>query len=160
MPNSFFTTRLPGLHIPRALRIIRSCAAAGAVVLTCLASAASAQGVLYDCDVTQKKRDLDWIPDKVAIVVSDTGQVSVSDPIILHFVNRPIPAKVTRNNARKFHIRWTVENVVNSSNQSTPYFDYSAQINKKTLRFSIYASPENYPDRFTGKGSCVVRSGK
>lgn len=125
-----------------------------------LATTASAKGVLYDCTVTQKKQSVDWISDRVAIVVRDDGQVTVSDSVIQFFKKRPIPAKIDRNNDRKLHVRWVLEDVVNGSNQQTPYFDYTAHINKKTMRFAIYANPENFPNRFSGKGSCTLRTEK
>ncbi|MFK7881343.1 hypothetical protein [Roseobacter sp.] len=131
-----------------------------AAVYTVFASAASAQGVLYDCDVTEKKKNLGWISNKVAIVVAEDGQASVSDSVILYFAKRPMAAQVDRNNAKKLNVSWTLKNVVNAANQVTPYFDYTAQINKRNMRFSIYAQPENYPNRFSGKGSCTLRTGK
>ncbi|WP_298913330.1 hypothetical protein [uncultured Roseobacter sp.] len=123
-----------------------------------MAQAGAAQGVLYDCDVTQKRKDLDWISDKVGIVVKPNGQVTVIDAVILYFNKTPMSAKVVRNDAKRLDVRWTIRGAKDDANQRVGYFDYSAQINKKTNKFAIYAKPENYPNRFSGKGKCTPRT--
>ncbi|MBW4707729.1 hypothetical protein KX928_08010 [Roseobacter sp. YSTF-M11] len=129
-----------------------------ALALTFFAQAALAQGVLYDCDITQKRKDLDWISDKVGIVVKANGQVTVIDAVILYFHQKPMQAKVVRNTKDKLDIRWTIRNAKDDANQRVPYFDYSATINKKNNKFALYARPENYPNRFSGKGKCTPRT--
>ena len=122
------------------------------------ALAASPKGVLYDCDITEKRDELFWIADKIAIVAMDSGEVLVTDQVILTFNELPLKARVGRNTERKFNIRWTVKNIVNSSNQYTPAFEYSATLNKKNNRITVYASPDGYSDRFSGRGSCTLRT--
>ena len=130
------------------------------LILSLCTTAASAQGVLYECDVTQKKKDLDWISDKVGIVVKADGHVMVTDAVILHFNKRPMPATLVRDTPKRLDIRWTLTNTKDDRNQSTPHFDYTAQVNKKNMKFAIYGKPENFPNRFVGKGTCRVRKGK
>lgn len=126
------------------------------LVLSAPAFAATG-GVLYDCDITQKRERLFWIADKIAIVVKDTGEVVVFDEVILTFNQSPLTARVTRDTTKKLAIRWTLKDLVNSSNQYTSAFEYTATLNKGTNRIAVYASPDGYPNRFSGKGSCTAR---
>ncbi|MFK7745469.1 MAG: hypothetical protein AB8B47_10470 [Roseobacter sp.] len=122
------------------------------------ALAAQPTGVLYDCDITQKRDRLFWIADKIAIVVKDDGEVVVFDQVILRFNEAPLTARVTRNNDRRMVLRWTLRNVVNGANQLTTAFDYTATLTKSNNRIAVYASPEGYSDRFSGKGTCTKRT--
>ena len=122
------------------------------------AIAAKTNGILYDCDITQKKDRLYWIADKIAIVVLDNGEVVVSDEVILRFHSRPMAARVTRDNDRKLAIRWTLKDLVNSSNQYTSAFEYHATLNKGSNEISVHARPEGYPNRFSGRGGRKPRT--
>lgn len=122
------------------------------------AFAATEKGVLYDCDITQKRDRLFWIADKIAIVVKDDGEVVVFDEVILHYHRSPMSARVTRDNDKKLAIRWTLKDLVNTSNQHTSAFEYSAMLDKKDNSIAVYATPDGYPNRFSGKGTCVSRT--
>lgn len=124
-----------------------------------MAMPVQANGVLYDCDITQKRQGVGWISEKIAIVVTQSGQVVVSDGIILRFNRQPMQARVGRNTDRKLVIRWTLKDVVNANNQTTPAFEYSATLSKATNKIAVYASPEGYPNRFSGKGTCALQYG-
>lgn len=134
--------------IPRVLTIL---------LLTCAASAASAQSVLYECDMTQLKRGKGWISEKIAIVLHENGTASVSDSMVLRVSSVPIAAESVRNTDKKLTVKWVIRNYTNSSNQTTPYFDYEATI-RKNGKISVYASPDGFPDRFSGTGTCAKRT--
>jgi hypothetical protein len=121
--------------------------------------AASGTGVLYDCDITDKKDRQFWISDKIAIVITGAGDVVVSDQVILYFKGLPVAARVTRNTDSKMDIRWTLRDLVNDANQRTPAFEYSATLTKATNRIAVYGKPDGYSDRFSGKGQCTTRRG-
>ena len=91
--------------------------------------------------------------------MKDNGQVLVSDAVILQFKDAPIVARVTRNNDRKMVVRWRLDNIVNSHNQQTPSFDYTASLTKSNNKVHIAGSPDGYPDRFTGTGTCTLKQG-
>lgn len=118
-----------------------------------------AKGVLYACDITQKRQGVGWISDKLAIVVTQGGQVVVSDAVILRYNQQPMQVRVGRNTDRKLVIRWTLRNIVNAENQTTPAFEYSATLRKSTKEIAVYASPDGYPSRFSGKGTCALMHG-
>ncbi len=138
--------------------IIRAAVAAVALVLSGPALAANNKGTLYECDITQKKERLYWIADKIAIVVKDDGEVVVYDEVIMRFHNRPMTARVTRDNDRKLAIRWTLTDLVNSSNQFTSAFEFQATLNKASNKISVHARPEGYTNRFSGRGACIPRT--
>lgn len=120
--------------------------------------AATNRGVLYDCDITQKRDRLYWIADKIAIVVKLDGQVVVFDEVIMRFNSRPMPARVTRETDSKLAIRWTLKDLTNSSNQYTSAFEYQATLNKNSNMISVFATPDGYPNRFSGTGQCTPRT--
>lgn len=129
--------------------------------MICMAGAgpALAAGILYDCDITEKRDGLFWISDKIGIVITAAGEVVVSDQVILSFNEAPIKATVTRNTDRKMIIRWKVKDAVDSENQRVGIFDYNAVLDKATNRIKVYANPEGYPNRFNGSGTCSTRNG-
>lgn len=138
--------------------IIRAMAIGAMLLVPGPVLAVKGKGVLYDCDITKKKDRLYWIADKIAIVVMESGEVVVSDEVILRFHSRPMAARVTRDSDRKLAIRWTLKDLVNSSNQYTSAFEYHATLNKESNKISVYARPEGYPNRFSGQGVCVPRT--
>lgn len=129
-----------------------------AAALTVLGVSASAAPVLFECDVTEKHRNLNWIEEKMVFVVAEDGKVTVIDPVILYFEKGPLNAKVIRNNDKSLKVRWRVHTDRDSKNQRVAHFDYDATINKKTNRIGVNANPANFPNRFSGKGNCKVRT--
>ncbi len=127
-------------------------------ILAAPVMAAKSGGVMYDCDITQKRERLYWIADKIAIVVMNSGEVVVFDEVILNYHSKPMEAHVTRDNDKKLAIRWTLKDLVNNSNQYTSAFEYSATLHKATNRISVYANPDGYPNRFSGRGTCTPRT--
>ena len=119
-----------------------------------------AKAVLYECQITQKKEGMDWISDQVGIVVSADNSVKVLDAVTLYFFEGPIDATRVRNSAGKLDVRWTISDARDSANNYIPHFEYHAIINKKNGSFALYAKPENYPNRFSGKGHCVTKTAK
>ena len=131
---------------------------AALLLLYCTGSPLFADAVLYECRVTQKKEGVDWISDQVGLVLKSDSSVIVLDAVILHFLGGPIPATRVRNTASKLDVRWTISGARDDGNQAIPNFDYNAVVDKKTGRFSLFAKPENYSNRFRGKGSCVLKT--
>ncbi|MFK7765331.1 MAG: hypothetical protein AB8B62_18855 [Roseobacter sp.] len=129
-----------------------------AVVALSLMGTAASSAVLYDCTITKKKQGVDWISEKVGIVLQDDGTAIVSDAVILHFKRKPLTATSVRNTERRLDVRWTVRDAADSSEQKIGHFDYHARLNKKTGAFALYAKPDEYPNRFSGKGSCQIKT--
>ena len=130
-----------------------------ALALLCFTGVASAGGSYYECDIQTTRASGGWVSAKMAIIMREDGQVLVSDAIILQFNKTPIAARVTRNNDRKMVVRWRLSNLVNSHNQLTPSFDYTAALTKSNNKVHVAGSPDGYPDRFTGTGTCTLKKG-
>lgn len=122
--------------------------------------AAGPGGVLYDCDITDKRERLGWIADKIGIVITNNAKVFVSDAVILQFEGKPLQGRIGRSNDRKLVVRWRLKNIVNGENQTTPSFDYTATITKATNRITVYANPDGFSNRFSGRGTCVLKAAK
>ncbi|WP_298842700.1 hypothetical protein [uncultured Roseobacter sp.] len=130
-----------------------------AALLYCLTTPpAVAGGYVYDCDIPSNRDRPGWIPAKMGIVLGEDGSVTVLDPIILQFHEKPMQASVQRNDDRKLSIVWTLTNVENADKQKAAQFSYTAQVNKKNNRISVSARPEGYSNRFHGRGKCVIRT--
>ena len=70
-----------------------------AAVLAATISTASA--TVYTCKVT-KNDPSGWIPNIVSINLNDkTGAVTVIDPIIKHFVGKPITGRLGTDNGKR-----------------------------------------------------------
>lgn len=119
--------------------------------------ALAAQGVLYDCDMTNLKRGKGWISEKIAIVVRDNGTATVSDSLVLAVYSAPVAAESVRQTANRLTVRWTIRSYTNGSNQRTPYFDFEATI-RKNGKISVYARPDLYHNQFSGTGTCTKRT--
>ena len=87
----------------------------------------------------------------------ESGEVMVYDEVIMRFHNEPMAAQVTRVTTRKLAIRWTLKDLVNSSNQYTSAFEYRATLNKSSNKISVHARPDGYPNKFSGSGVCTTR---
>ncbi|ABG31390.1 hypothetical protein CEP88_18635 [Roseobacter denitrificans] len=123
-------------------------------------AASRAAGTLYDCTITQKREGVDWISEKVGIVIRQGQPAVISDSVILHFYGKPIETTQVRNRANKLDVRWTLRGARDDANQTVNHMDYNARINKQTGAFSLYAKPDGYPNRFSGKGNCVTKTAK
>lgn len=130
--------------------------AAAALVFSLVS--ASAAPLLYECDMNEKHRNQGWVADKIVFVVGDDGKVTVIDPVIQHFGQDPMIAKVIRSNDKTLKVRWVLRDTTTATNQRTPRLDYDATINKKTNRIAVSAKPHGFPNRHSGKGSCKVRT--
>lgn len=128
-------------------------AAAAALMLSGTSAAAD---VLYECDITQRKKDVDWISPKVAFIMRDDGTAEVIDGIILAFVDGVQRANLRRRGDRLI-FNWSLSGLVDSAEQFVPKFAYRATLNTKDNTVVVRAKPASFPQQFSGKGSCKVR---
>ncbi|WP_298972424.1 hypothetical protein [uncultured Roseobacter sp.] len=118
--------------------------------------AAAAQGVLYDCTMTQLSRGGGWISEKIGIALHENGRVTVSDRIILRSSSVPIDADRVRKTDRKLVVNWVLRDFKNSDSQTTSRFNFDATI-RKDGKITVYARPSGYRNRFSGTGTCTTR---
>ncbi|WP_037916629.1 hypothetical protein [Sulfitobacter sp. 20_GPM-1509m] len=113
-------------------------------------------GVFYDCDMNTKRPD-GWVSPKIGLVFDDRGKVTVIDNIILTFAGSPITARA-RKNGDTYRITWVIANTRDAKGQTVPTFSYIAKLNTMTQAISVVAKPVHFPQRFSGKGTCVSRT--
>ncbi len=125
------------------------------VIAASIGSPAMSAGVLYDCDL-DVKRAQGWVSNKMAFVFEDTGSVKVADGVLLHYVGNPVAARL-RKKGEVARLNWNLAGAVDVAQQVIPTISYSAKLNLKTLSLSVSARPVGFPQKFSGKGTCVKR---
>lgn len=145
-----------------ARRLVTGICVSCGVVLGILSDRAMAQtdpkGIIYDCDITSRSQQTNWISPKVAVVVDLTGDVKVIDAVLISFRQSPASATVTRNTRNVLRARWQVLDTRDTEGRFIADMDYTLRLNKQTNRIFIGANPLGFAVRFSGSGTCVPRS--
>lgn len=118
----------------------------------------AATGYLYDCDMQDIERGRGWVSPKIAIILPETGAVTVVDALTLTFASAPVKATVLRDNDRRLIVKWTLKNVRADSGRSFAHFDYRASIAKPSGRIELSAGPRTYDSGLRGIGTCIRRT--
>lgn len=126
---------------------------------TLIATSAQSAGVLYDCTISDRRKNVDWVSPKLAIIVDKAGKVQVIDGVILAFIQKPISPRA-RKRGDMLKLDWNISGVYDSKQTRVPTFSYQANLNMKTLAVSLHATPVGFNQRWTGKGTCQKRSAK
>lgn len=124
-------------------------------VISLFASAATAKGTFFDCDMSVSRAD-GWVSPKLGIIFDGTGGVQVIDAVILNFVGEPIPARATRR-GDMVRLTWQVSNLADSVGNRVPTFRYEARLDLKKRAVSVVAKPVGPPQRWSAKGTCITR---
>ena len=125
-------------------------------MLLMMANAASALTV-YQCQIKERGKS-GWVP-KLVVLAHDlkTGDVQVSDPIILHFNDQqPLPATIALENNKRISFKWTLKGVRNRSGQYAPQFSFRGTYLKAKKEMVVTAKPLGYANTFTRQGPCTV----
>lgn len=135
--------------------MIRQVVTAGVFCL--LAGAAGADSVTTICTL-QIGRQQTWVPTQV-VFRRDRGSdiVLVNDPLILHFVKKPVVGRVKTENAKRITYAWELTSVQNEAGQRASRLFYRATIQKATGAVQISAIPVGFSNTFTALGHCVVK---
>ena len=100
------------------------------------ASAASAE--TYICKVRPDGHDLGWISKTIAINIDDkTGEVLVSDAIILRAFKKPILAELVINTPKRLTVKWEVSGLKDIRNVTYTRFMYRVTILKALSRLFL-----------------------
>lgn len=132
---------------------LKFCAFAVAALMSTPAMAA---GVLYDCDLNSKRAN-GWVSQKMAFVFEDDGTVKVVDSVLIGFEIGPVNTRV-RKSGDVARLHWNIAAATDSVGQKVPTFSYTAKLNLETLSLSVLAKPVGFPQRFSGKGTCVKQN--
>ncbi|WP_298861874.1 hypothetical protein [uncultured Sulfitobacter sp.] len=124
-------------------------------LMSALATPAFAARQFYACDV-DAKRSLGWVSPKMGFVFDGKGGVQVIDGVIMHFIGKPVAARV-RAQGDTLRITWSISGARDKAGQIIPGLGYIATLNTKTKSVSVISKSGSFPQRFTGKGTCKIR---
>lgn len=124
------------------------------LALVIAASSAGADAVTTLCKL-KVSNDQAWVPTQV-VIRRDKGSdaVLVNDPIILHFIKKPVVGRVMSEDRKRVTYAWELRQIRNTRGQTTPTFRYRATVEKATGDVLIRAFPFGYDNIFTAKGQC------
>ena len=126
-----------------------------AAALSFLVYAAPALAITYECRVT--KSNANYIPEILVIEHDDkTGEVTVFDPVIKHFLDRPTNGEVAVDNAKRITFSWSI-NSIKADALQTANLRYRATVLKRSKKLSITGKPLGYENNFKGSGTCIVK---
>lgn len=128
-----------------------------AVLAVCFGAPALAEGILYECDITDHQRARGWISPKIAIVLPDSNSVKIVDAITLSFATEPVSGTISRNNAKRLIVNWSIKGVKADNGTSFAAVNYRASIAKATGAVSVTTIPAGYDSGLSGSGKCTTR---
>ena len=117
---------------------------------------AGAGGQLYDCRITQRSPESDWVSQRIALVVNEAGDVTVIDSVLINFDQSPKRAEARRRGAT-LAVTWGVSNVLDQAQQRAQ-MRYSARLDTDTRAIKVTARPTGFAQSFRGRGTCAARS--
>jgi hypothetical protein len=133
--------------------------AAVAAILMLGTTGAMAAETLYDCRFKiGSARDGNAVPE-VLVIQHETGSSTalIFDPIIKHFIGKPIAGKFSTETKARVQFDWEVR-VNNSAGQDFQMF-YTFVYYKDGRPAKVVAVPGGYDNRFSGEGTCKVGKG-
>ncbi|UWR21344.1 hypothetical protein [Sulfitobacter sp. S190] len=112
-----------------------------AVCSLCVSVAAPthAAGLFYDCTMDVDEPN-GWVSPKVGLVFDAAGKLQVIDAPVLHFVGKPVPAKVRRRGA-SMRFNWSIREMQDSTGRRIPDFRYDGKLDTATGAISVFARP-------------------
>lgn len=115
-------------------------------------AAGTADAAKYVCEL-KKSTQGNWLPEALFLAhVAGSDEALISDPIILHYYQQPIKAKVTTDNSAKLSVRWDVRAKSKTNQYGT--LRYRASYFKKTGKLTLFMEPSGYSNKFSGSGAC------
>lgn len=122
------------------------------------AGAGTAKGLLYDCDITKRSQDLNWVSDKYAFVFAQDGSVSVIDSMTLVAFDGPLQAKVRVRPNGTTRLRWVVSGLVAVNGEQFPSMSMMADLDRAAKTVTVNASLNGYGAKIRGTGTCKTRT--
>ena len=122
--------------------------------LVLAASAASAKPVIYDCKPVIGRSNSVIQPEYVISYDKASGEVLVSDPIIMGTFGKPIKATVQSESDVRTVFDWKLKTVKGTSGSAS--WEYRARVFKADGRLSLTVTPVGYDNQFSSEGSCTI----
>ncbi len=120
-----------------------------------LAFSTPSLAVVYECNVT--KSNADYIPTIVIIDYNtNSGAVTVLDPVIKHFLGRATNGEVVTENNKRITFKWSI-NGTKAGAQQNVNLRYRATVLKGSNKLTISGKPLGYTNNFQGSGKCKLK---
>ncbi|MCK0170633.1 hypothetical protein [Aliiroseovarius sp. S1123] len=123
----------------------------------------AAQAEVYVCELAPSgASDGGWIPPQTVVEFdANTGKATVFDGLIKDVYEKPIAAKISVNNNKRYTFTWNVRNVEATSTESkrllVKNMAYRLTITKGSLQATETMKPVGYANTFRAKGKCVQK---
>jgi hypothetical protein len=124
-----------------------------------LGSPMLAEGILYECDITDHEQARGWISPKIAIILPDNASVKVVDALTLSFAKEPVSGTISRNNTKRLIVNWSLKGVKADNGTSFAAVNYRASMSKATGAVSVTTIPAGYDNGLRASGNCKARRG-
>ena len=134
---------------------IKYICAAGLLVAGVTISSANAE--TYICKVKTDAHDLGWISKTIAVNVNNkTGDILVSDGLILNIYKKPILATLVVDTDKRLTVKWEVNGLKTDRNATVPRFFYRITILKaRGNKAIVKAYAAGYSGDLGASGKCV-----
>lgn len=120
-----------------------------------IASASALQAKTFDCRIT--KSNANYVPERLIIQYNEnTGEVTINDPVVQHFLGRPTNGEVVAENGKRTTFKWSI-NGTKTSVQQNVNLRYRATIMKGSNRLALSAKPLGYTNNWRGDGACKIK---
>jgi hypothetical protein len=109
----------------------------------------------YECKFEQSRaRGGGWIPEILVITDDDkSGEIIAYDPIIKHFVGKPIPARRSAETKARVTYVWDLETRVK---EQASKMTYTISYFRNGQPAKMRAQPGGYDNVWSGEGTCKV----
>lgn len=129
-------------------------AALSAAATIALPTSVSAE--TYKCSFEEKRKNGGWIPEIVVLDIDAKNKLAtVYDPLIAHFIGKPIRAKIATDNAARTTFTWRVKATTDSLNQFAN-MDYRLTVQKADRSSTISGQAIGYDGPYTARGNCEL----
>ncbi len=108
--------------------------------------------ILFHCTI-KEQGNTGWVPEEVLILDDGSGGYLAIDPIVGHFIKRPVPAKLAVENSARRTFSYGIANTADSSNQYAE-MAYRLTIPKNGGQVSMTGKALGYMNDYQGYGSC------
>jgi len=94
-------------------------------------------------------------PDILVQWTPGSKNAKVYDLVIEYFYGEPIDAKVIRDDKYILSVDWVLRNIREPDGFSIDVFTYNLRYNKKTQKATFNARPNDFLNKFGGRGTCA-----
>lgn len=127
-----------------------------AAALLLAAGAAVAKPVIYDCKPADGQSDSAIQPQILISYDAVTGEVIVTDPLIMYKVGKPVVGAVQSDSDVRTVFDWRLKGVLGAKSK-TAVLQYRLRYFKADGRLSLTVTPVGYDNHFSSEGRCTIQ---